>query len=29
MTRASEADEAQSVGCGDVTLAEDGVSSGP
>jgi hypothetical protein len=29
VTRASEADEAQMVGCGDVTLANDGVSSGP
>ena len=29
VTRASEADEAQSVGCGDVTLTDDGVSSGP
>ncbi|NYJ07005.1 hypothetical protein [Petropleomorpha daqingensis] len=29
VTRASEADEAQSVGCGDVTLAEDGVTTGP
>jgi len=29
VTRASEADEAQSVSCGDVTLAQDGVTSGP
>jgi hypothetical protein len=29
VTRASEADEAQMVGCGDMTLANDGVSSGP
>jgi hypothetical protein len=29
VTRASEADEAQSVSCGDVTLADDGVTSGP
>jgi hypothetical protein len=29
VTRASEADEAQSVGCGDVTLTDDGVTSGP
>src|SRR5689334_23647650 len=29
VTRASEADEAQSVSCGDVTLTENGVSSGP
>jgi hypothetical protein len=29
VTRASEIDEAQMVGCGDVTLANDGVSSGP
>jgi hypothetical protein len=29
VTRASEADEAQTVSCGDVTLADDGVTSGP
>jgi hypothetical protein len=29
VTRASEAEEAQMVSCGDVTLAQDGVSSGP
>jgi hypothetical protein len=29
VTRASEADEAQSVTCGDLTLAGDGVTSGP
>jgi hypothetical protein len=29
VTRASEADEAQMVSCGDVTLAQDGVTSGP
>jgi hypothetical protein len=29
VTRASEADEAQTVSCGDVTLAQDGVTSGP
>ena len=29
VTRASEAEEAQSVSCGDVRLSEDGVTSGP
>jgi hypothetical protein len=29
VTRASEADEAQMVSCGGVTLAQDGVTSGP
>jgi len=29
VTRASEAEEAQTVSCGDVTLADDGVTSGP
>jgi hypothetical protein len=29
VTRAGEAEEAQSVGCGDVTLTDDGVTSGP
>jgi hypothetical protein len=29
VTRAGEADEAQTVGCGDVTLTDDGVTTGP
>src|SRR4051812_47282465 len=29
VTRASEADEAQTVSCGNVTLTDDGVTSGP